>query len=170
MNDDRIRRLAARMDRLAEQDELLVARTRKVEAARLLASEQLYRTCEHLVRQINSLLTRFRLEIAPDSWGPATFRDGVNIIQVNASGRLVQIAFQPTEQLVASDNFPTPYVLEGAVRWFNQELLDGRGIEEEQLFLCWDEKLGSRWRWFDPKTRRSGPFDADHLMELLERL
>lgn len=171
MNEDRVKRLAARMDRLAEQDEKLLERTRLVERARQLATEQLYQLCAHLVRELNRLVTRFQIEISPDSWGRESFREAnVNIIQINANGRLIQIAFQSTDKLVSTENYPTPYVLEGAVRWFNQELLDSRGIEEEQIFLCWDEKSGSRWRWQDYRTRRAGAFDLDHLMGLLERL
>jgi hypothetical protein len=171
MNEDRVKRLAARMDRLAEQDELLVARMKRVESARRIGAVQLYQLCAHLVRELNTLVTRFRIEIAPDSWTNDTFRDtGVNILQINANGRLIQVAFQATDKLVSSENYLTPYIIEGSVRWFNQELLDGRGIEEEQVFLCWDDRTGSRWRWQDPKTRRSGVFDLDHLMGLLERL
>jgi hypothetical protein len=171
MNEDRVKRLAARMDRLAEQDELLVARTKRVESARRIGAAQIYQLCAHLVRELNTIVTRFRIEIAPDTWTTEAFREsGVNIVQINANGRLIQVAFQATDKLVSSENYVSPYIIEGAVRWFNQELLDGRGIEEEQLFLCWDDKSGSRWRWQDPKTRRSGAFDLDHLMGLLERL
>jgi hypothetical protein len=171
MNEERVKRLAARMDRLAEQDELLMVRAKRVEAARRTGAEQLYQLCAHVVCELNSLVTRFRIEIAPDSWTGHSFRDsGVNIVQINANGRLIQVAFQATDKLVSAENYGSPYIIEGAVRWFNQELLEGRGIEEEQVFLCWDEKTGSRWRWQDPQTRRSGPFDLDHLMSLLERL
>ena len=171
MNEDRLKRLAERLDRLAEKDEQQIERTRKVEAARRKACAQLHAMCLHLVQRINSLVTRFQVELSPDTFSEEAYRDtGVNLFQINAHGRLVQIAFEATDKLTSTEYFPSPYILQGAIRWYNQELLEGRGIEEEQLFLCWDERTGSAWRWLDPKTRRAGQFDADHLMGLVERL
>ena len=171
MNEDRLKRLAARLDRLAEKDERLIEDTRKVEAARRRASVQLHSMCLHLVRELNALVTRSRIELSPDTFSEETYREtGVNLFQINARGRLVQIAFEATDKLSSTEYFPSPYILQGAVRWYNQELLEGRGIEEEQLFLCWEERTGSAWRWLDPKTRRAGQFDADHVMGLIERL
>ena len=62
-----------------------------------------------------------------------------------------------------------PYILEGAIRCFNQQLLEKDLIEEQLLFYTL-EKTRHMWRFFDARTYRSGPFDAEYLTALMEQL
>jgi|HigsolmetaAR201D_1030396.scaffolds.fasta_scaffold15059_3 hypothetical protein len=171
MREDRLRRLAERFDRLAEEDDWRIEQARAVDLTRRAGAQELYALCSHFVTEINRLVTRIRFELVPEEFPPEAFRDGsVNLIQINARGRLVQIAFEATEQLISTDLYRTPYILQGSVRWYNQELLESSGIEEEMLFYCMDGKSGSEWRFYNQRTHRSGRFDIDHLIQLMERL
>ena len=69
----------------------------------------------------------------------------------------------------ATEELAMPYTLEGTVRAFNQELLDKDLIEEQLLFFTF-EKEGGMWRFFDARTYRSGPFDREYLVTLMEQL
>ena len=71
--------------------------------------------------------------------------------------------------MVSTEDFRVPYILAGAVRCFNQELLDKDLIEEQLLFYT-IEKSRHLWRFFDARTYNSGPFDRDYLTTLLEHL
>jgi len=62
-----------------------------------------------------------------------------------------------------------PYTLEGTVRAFNQELLEKDLIEEQLIFYTLEGKQGM-WRFFDARTYRSGPFDLEYLIALMEQL
>ncbi|HBY60954.1 MAG TPA: hypothetical protein DEH78_14120 [Solibacterales bacterium] len=167
MNQDRLRKLAERLEREAAADEELLKKAREVEAARRGASAELFAVCHAFVGAVNSLLTTLRLELSPETFPPEAFRDtGVNLIQINARGRLIQIVFESTPALSSTELFRTPYVLQGSVRWFNQDFIDTTGIEEEQVFYC----IGQGWRFQNVRTRRSGPFDHEHLIQLMEQL
>ena len=52
---------------------------------------------------------------------------------------------------------------------FNQELL-AQNLVREQLLFYTIEKTGNMWRFFDARTYRTGPFDQDYLIGLLEQL
>lgn len=171
MHEDRLKRLAEKMDRLVEQDERTLAQTRAVEAARRVGAVELFGICESLVGELNRLLVKFRIELSPEEYSREAFREsGLNLFQINARGRLVQLAFESTESLTSSENYARPYILQGAVRWYNQEALEGGGIEEEMIFYCMDGRGVNSWRYLDAKTRRSGALDEEHLAQLLERL
>ena len=62
-----------------------------------------------------------------------------------------------------------PYTLEGNVRAFNQELLDKDLIEEQLIFFTLENQR-PMWRFFDARTYRSGPFDVEYLIGLMEQL
>jgi hypothetical protein len=74
-----------------------------------------------------------------------------------------------TAELVSTEEFRIPYTLAGSVRAFNQELLDKDLIEEQLIFFTL-EKHRRMWRFFDPRTYRSGPFDQEYLVSLMEQL
>ncbi len=171
MRDDRLKRLARQLDRLVEEDERLMEQTRKVEAVRRGAAVQLHGVCSSFVAALNALLEKLQIEMSPEEFCQESFRDsGMNLFQINARGRLIQIAFESTDTLVSTEVIRTPYVLHGSVRWYNQELLEGKGIEEEQIFFCIDDKTSPGWRFLDSQTRRIRPFDTEHLTQLMERL
>ena len=91
------------------------------------------------------------------------------LIQINIRGRILQIEFEATEELVLTEDFRIPYTLTGAVRAFNQALLDKDVIEEHLLFYTLDRQQ-KMWRFFDARTYRSGEFDRDYLVGLMEQI
>ena len=145
-------------------------RTQEMLALRRKAAGQLYAVCADLAHALNELTSHTELQLDPQDYNPEAFRDSdVNLFQLNARGRILQIEFEATEELTSSEDFRIPYALHGAVRGFNQELLEQNLIREQLLFYT-IEKTGSMWRFFDARTYRTGPFDQDYLIGLLEQL
>ncbi len=169
-HDDRLRRLAQQIDGLAEKDERLLQRAREIAAQRRRGACELHRVCADFVASVNSLLSRAAVELAPAEFHDESFRDpGVNLIQINVQGRLVQIEFLATDELVSTQKFKTPYILEGEVRTYNQEMLERLEFQVQQLFYC-TEKDRNVWRCFDSRTYRAWRFDQDFLIGLMELL
>jgi len=167
---ERLKRLAHRIDALARKDESVIERAREIALLRRKAALDLYGICADFVREMNELMTRTELEFDPDEYHPESFQEhGIHLFQINARGRILQIRFEATDELASTEDFRIPYILEGAVRCFNQRLLDQDLIEEQLLFYTL-EKRRTMWRFFDARTHRSGPFDADYLIGLLEQL
>ena len=59
---------------------------------------------------------------------------------MNVRGRILQVAFEATVELVSTEDFRVPYTLHGSVRAFNQELLDKDIIEEQLIFTLWRDR------------------------------
>ncbi len=170
MNEDRLKRLVRSLEALAEKDAQRLREEQRIWNLRRQSAFELYVICSNFVRTLNAQLTRIQLELSPSEFAADRFRDaGPNIFQINASGRIIQIAFEAAEPLVSTEDFLTPYTLEGAVRWFSQESLEGMGIGEHLLFLCL-RNTAAEWVYFDPQTHRRGAFDEDYLALLLEQL
>jgi hypothetical protein len=166
----RLKRLAGNIDALAQKDEGFLRRAREIAALRQAAAADLYAICADFVASVNRLLARTAVELDPPGYGPNSFQeDLVNLMQINVRGRLLQISFSSTPELVSSEDFRVPYTLEGTVRAFNQELLD-KDIIEEQLIFYTLENHKKMWRFFDARTYRSGPFDQEYLIGLMEQL
>jgi len=167
---DRLKRLAQSIDALVEKDEERLKRTTEMLALRRKAAAQLHRVCAEFAGAVNGLTAKTVLNLDPPSFQAEAFRDGdVNLFQLNARGRILQIEFEATEELTSSEDFRIPYALHGAVRGFNQELLEQNLVREQLLFYT-IEKTGPMWRFFDARTYRTGPFDQDYLIGLLEQL
>ncbi len=170
MEEKRLRRLADRIESLTQVDRQRVEQAHEVEATRRHAACGLHATCAAFVADLNRLLTAPQVEFDPPSYSPESFQlDGPNLFQINIRGRILQIEFEAGEKPVSTEEFRVPYVLEGAVRCFNQELLDREAIEEHLLFYCLEKKRNN-WRFFDPRTYRTGILDSDYLMSMLEKL
>ena len=60
---------------------------------------------------------------------------GVNLFQVGAQGREMQIAFQATAKLFSTEKFSDPYILEGEVRTYNQQMLEHFEVRSQLLFF-----------------------------------
>jgi hypothetical protein len=119
---------------------------------------------------LNRLLAREAVALDPPDFSEGAFHEGTrNLIQINVRGRILQIEFGGTEELVSTEEFRIPYTMDGSVRAYNQELLD-KDIIEEQLLYYTLEKGRQWWRFFDPRTYRSGPFDQEYLVSLMEHL
>lgn len=167
---ERLKRLARSLDALARKDENGMRRAQEIGALRRQAAGELHGICGDFVRGLNQLLAEIKLEFHPEQYGPDSFQDvGINLFQINARGRILQIKFEATPELVSTEDFRVPYILAGAVRCFNQQLLEKDLIEEQLLFYT-IEKSRHLWRFFDARTYRSGPFDGDYLAGLMEHL
>src|SRR2546430_606788 len=134
------------------------------------AAAGLHAICSEFATELNGLLDRCAIELDPSSYGETSFREeGTNLIQINARGRILQIAFAATPELLSTEEFRVPYTLAGTVRAFNQELLE-KDVIEEQLIFYTIEGQRHMWRFFDARTYRSGPFDVEYLITLMEQL
>ena len=166
----RLERLARNIELLAEKDERCVERVLEMGTLRRAAAAELHAICCEFVEALNGLLARSPLELDPPQFHPEAFReDGANLIQVSVRGRILQVEFHATGDLVSTEEFRVPYTLEGFVRAFNQELLDKELIEEQLLFYT-VEPDRRMWRYFDSRTYHTGPFDRGYLLSLMERI
>lgn len=168
--DARLKRLATRIDGLAGKDEVALRRAREVVALRRAAAADLHAICADFVNSINRLLDHGEVQLDPHSFSEENFReDAPNLIQINVRGRILQVGFRATPELVSTEDFRVPYTIEGTIRAFNQELLD-KDLIEEQLIFFTVEQHKQMWRFFDARTYRSGPFDQEYLIGLMEQL
>jgi hypothetical protein len=168
--DARLKRLAKSIDALAEKDEGFLRRAREIAALRQAAAVDLYAICADFVSSVNRLLARMEVELDPPGFGSSSFQeDMVNLVQINVRGRILQVAFSATPELISTEDFRVPYTLQGTIRAFNQELLE-KDIIEEQLIFYTIEHHKKMWRFFDARTYRSGPFDQEYLISLMEQL
>ena len=168
--DARLKHLAKNIDALADKDEGFLRRAREIAALRQAAAADLYAICADFVASVNRLLARAAIELDPPDYGADSFQeDLVNLMQINVRGRILQVSFSATPELVSTEDFRVPYTLAGTVRAFNQELLDKDVIEEHLIFYT-VENHKKMWRFFDARTYRSGPFDQEYLIGLMEQL
>lgn len=168
--DSRLKRLAASIEALAEKDQKRQDHAREIADLRGRAATELYAICADFVGTLNRLLSRNEVNLDPPALGEGGWREDVpHLIQINVRGRILQIEFTPTVELTSTEDFRIPYTMKGSVRAFNQPLLDKDLIEEQLLFYTL-EKEKKLWRFFDPRTYRSGPFDQEYLVALMEQL
>jgi hypothetical protein len=166
----RLKRLASSIDAVVEKDREQVEYSRRVETLRKQAAVEAFQVCAGFVRSVNQLLSHSELLLAPSEFSEDSFQEnGINLIQVNVQGRILQVEFQATGSLTATEDFRIPYTLQGSVRAFNQALLEKNLIEEQLLFYTL-EKQRNMWRYFDARTYRSGPFDQEYLITVMEQL
>jgi hypothetical protein len=167
---ERLKKLAARIDALAKKDESTIRRAREISSLRRQAALELHGACADFVRELNELLSEPALELDPAEYEPANFQERApNLFQINTRGRIVQTKFEATPELISTEDFRIPYILSGAIRCFNQQLLEQDLIEEQLLFYTL-EKSRYMWRFFDARTHRSGRVDTNYLACLLEQL
>ncbi len=139
-------------------------------AVRRAAAVELYRTCAAVTGDLNRLLPRQDVILDPQEFSEGGFQeDSTNLVQINVRGRILQAAYTATGELVSTEDFRIPYCLEGSIRGFNQQLLE-KDLIEEQLIFYTVEKDRRMWRYFDPRTYHSGPFDQEYLLSLLEQV
>jgi hypothetical protein len=166
----RLERLAQSIDRLSEKDDEYLRHARGIAEMRHSAAAALYGICSDFVATVNGLLTHGIIVLDPPAYSDDAFREhAANLIQMNVRGRILQVEFEVTPELVSTEDFRVPYTLRGEVRAFNQQLLDKDLIEEQLIFFTL-EKPRAIWRYFDARTYRSGPFDREYLVGLMEQL
>lgn len=167
---DRLKKLAHAIDTLVEQDTRLARRAQEVDELRGKAAIELHAICAAFVAGVNGLLTQTRVDLDPGTLNPEHFKaNEPNLIQINVRGRILQIEFIAPDELISTEHFRVPYILEGAIRCFNQELLERDAVEEKLLFFCL-EKTRRLWRFFDGRTYQTGLFNQEYLIQLMEEL
>lgn len=167
---NRLQKLAEAIDALAGKDSVLIQKTQQVASLRRQAAAELHTICSKFVSELNRSLSHTQLQVDPPDYSPDSFQDiGVNLLQVNIRGRILQIEFSSTPEMISTENFRVPHILEGSVRCFNQELLEQAVIEEQFIFYCLEKKC-NLWRFFDARTYRSGRFDQEYLISLMEQI
>ena len=168
--DARFKRLAKSIDALADKDERYLRHAHEIAALRGTAAAGLHAICSDFVDSINRLLSRCELVLDPPGFSLDAYReDAKNLFQINVQGRILQIEFEASPELISTEDLRIPYTLQGVVRAFNQELLD-RSLIEEQLLFYTLEKDKKMWRFFDGRTYHSGAFDQEYLASLMEQL
>ncbi len=116
---------------------------------------------------MNEILQRVEITLDPDDFEGSQYADFQDIMfQLGVRGRIVLLCFTSPEELVSTENFREPYILEGTTRCFNQELLEQANVEENLIFYC----VGPGWQFFHPRTYQTGPFDQEYLVSLFEKL
>lgn len=167
---DRIARLAKLIDSDTKKDHYLRLSEAEVAGLRRKAAIELHSICAGFVASVNRRLSGPLVELSPPEYASEMFHDsGVNLFQVNAQGRVIQIAFMSTPKIFSTEKFKIPYILEGEIRAYNQEMLERTQIRSVALFFCLEEN-SNNWRYFDWLHGRNGTFSQDQLVTLLERL
>jgi hypothetical protein len=166
---DAIVRLARQIDATQRTERFLVS-AEEAATLRRQGGCELHRVCADFVSSVNSALSRSLLDLSPPTYSPEFFREsGVNLIQISTQGRQMQIAFGATLELVSTEKFAIPYILEGEVRTYNQKMLERFEIRSQLIFFC-VEKEKAVWHFFDWRTLRTGPVDRELLVRLMEPL
>jgi hypothetical protein len=167
---DRLTRLAKAIEALGESDRRLIAETSDVDRLRSRGAMDLYRVCSVFVEKVNGKLREPAILLDPPTYSEGSYNEeGPNLFQINLRGRILQIEFSPTGELYEDDDFRWPYVLRGAVRSFNQDLLDLSSVDEKMIFYCPINGAGV-WHFFDGRTYRSGRVTENYLVAEMERL
>jgi hypothetical protein len=169
MSNDAIARLARQIDSTTRSERLGVNAT-AVASLRRQGAAELHHICAEFVASLNSRLSQAKLELSPASYTPNLFREsGASVLQISSQGRQMQITFQAPPELVSTQKFLIPYVLEGEARTYNQKMLERLEIRYMMLFYCVETDEAS-WRYYDWRTARTGPVDSNLLASLIEPL
>jgi hypothetical protein len=167
--DDALGRLARQIDAARKVERFLV-NPDEVASLRRQGASELHRICAEFVESVSSKLSAAAIDFSPAIYAPEMFREtAVNLIQIGSLGREVQIVFEATAQLFSTEKFLVPYVLEGELRAYNQKMLERFEIRSRLLFYCVGEET-TGWRYFDWRTRHTGPVDRQLLVSLMEPL
>ena len=165
-DDDTIAKLARQID-ATRREERFLAGGEEVTDLRVQGACELHRICADFTHSVNSKLSEPLLELSPPLYSPASFRQaGPNLIQIASQGRQMQITFEKPERAVSTEKFFAPYILEGEVRTYNQQMLKRFEIRSRMLFFCVERETGL-WRFFDWRTRSTGLFDRGVLVSLM---
>lgn len=176
MAEDRFVRLAKKIEGLRRKDESSAARRHEILRLRGLAAGRLHQICASFAARINAILKDDQLDLVPVD-PPAVVEDTNQQIMLNVRGRILLITLEAPSSLASTDNFKTPYILQGEVRFFNQELLDESLVEEHGLFFCPGEgpkdEHGRRqgaWLYWNARNYKSGPVDEEYFAGLMDQI
>jgi hypothetical protein len=167
--NDPIARLARQID-AARKTEHFQVNAEAVPEVRRQGASELHRICAEFGAAVNARLSGPPLEISPETFSADSFREsGANVIQISSQGRALQIVYQAPAQPISTEKFLIPYVLEGEVRAYNQKMLERSEIRSQMLFYCVENETAV-WRFFDWRTRSTGPLGSELLARLMEPL
>ncbi len=170
IDEEKLRRLAQRLEAVAAADRERIEEEKRLADVRRDCAFNLYAICSNLVRSLNSVMPETTLELAPADYARDSFIEtGANLFQIHFNGRIIQLAFEGSDPMISTEAYSRPYTIHGAVRWFNQQALEGMGIGEHLLYLCL-ERSGAAWEHFDPISHQRGHVDEEYLAELLTEL
>jgi hypothetical protein len=167
--EDAVSRLARQID-AAKKAERFHADPEEIANLCRDGASEMHRICAEFVASVNGNLPEPLMELSPGTYTPEMFQSsGVNLIQISSQGRQMQIAFETPAELISTNKFLIPYVLDGEIRTYNQRMLERFEIRNLLVFFCIDNgKAG--WRCFDWRTRHTGPVDRELLARLMEPL
>ncbi len=170
LHEARFRKLAQRIEELRLKDEALERSRCKVLDDRRQAVRKLWETCRNFADQLNKYAGDDKIELSPNQ-PPNDCPDeqAVELI-LNVRGRVLLLDLRAPANLISSDNFKRPYILEGDVRFFNQELLESNRVEEHSIFFCPDEGPRGDWLFWNVRTYKIGPVDENYFASLLEQI
>jgi hypothetical protein len=168
--EERIARLARQIGEDVGKERHLLLTDGEVLEFRRRGAAELHTICADFAASVNRLLTPPVLEMAPPDFASEMFRNSsANLFQLNAQGRIVQIAFESTRERFSTDKFLIPYILEGEVRAYNQEMLERTQVRSHALYYCIEDSQKA-WRYHDWASGRSGLFSQEQLVSLMERI
>src|SRR5512134_1446079 len=157
--NDELGALARKIEAVAKQDQQRLRQAEEYACLRARAAVELHQICMSLVGGLNQRMTEPLVDLSPAEYSSDAFQDnGANVFQINFSGRIVHLEFRSTDTLTSLEKFAVPYILEGSVRAFNQELLE-LSVVPEQLLFCTIQGDELNWVWFDPRAQRHAPLD-----------
>ncbi len=169
-SQDRLTRLAQEIEAIEGRDQSLIDESAQVDRLRGEGAAGLYAVCRKFVDEVNGKLKEPALVLDPPEWTTESFDDSrPNLLQISLRGRLLQVEFAATDEPYSTEEYRHRYVLQGAVRSFNQNFLERDTVDEQMIFFCAHE-ADPKWHFFDPRTYRSGLFSMDYLATELERL
>jgi hypothetical protein len=167
--EDRFAGLARQID-AARKREYFAKTADEIAELRRQGAGELHSICAGFVASVNSRTSDAALDLSPSAYDPAMFQPaGPNLFQIGSRGREIHIAFQAPRELVSTEKFLIPYVLEGEVRAFNQKMLERFEVRTQMVFFCL-EQSGPAWRFFDWRTSHTGLFGGELLLSLMESL
>jgi hypothetical protein len=110
VSGSRMKRLAQSIEALADKDGELLRMSRQMEQVRRNAACELHTICRDFVNSLNRLTSKVELTLDPDRFSDASFQeDAVNLIQINVRGRILQVGFGATQELVSLTPWPGLY-------------------------------------------------------------
>lgn len=168
--DERFQKLARRIEELRRKDEAADQRRQTIQKRRTEAIHRLWEICNGFATHLNSYIEHDPLQLSPPEPPPNFPEDEHLQLLMNVRGRILLLDVAAPANLVATDNFKKPYILEGEVRFFSQELLEEERVEEHGIFFCPGEGPEGAWIFWNGRTYKSGRVDENYLAGLLEQI
>ena len=169
-SEERYQRLAGRIEALRRKDEAAHQHRVQIRHQRREGARRLWETCRTFAERLNAYVAQDHIELSPADPPEEISEDNQVQLLLNVRGRVMLLEIRAPGMLVAAENFKKPYILEGEVRFFNQELLEDDRVEEHGIFYCPAEDKDGAWLFWNGRTYKSGRVDEEYLAGLLEQI